>query len=253
MSPEDARFRLPESDVHLWIARSDDVRDPATLARYSAMMSADEHVRHDRFVFDKDRHQFLVTRGMIRTLIGRYLDVDPAGCAFEADPYGRPALVHPPGAGLAFNISHTTGLVACVFARDAEIGVDVEDASRPVEPGLARRFFSPDEADALEGVAEQARPARFYEYWTLKEAYVKARGMGLSLPLDGFSMRLDTRPVGIRFTDAIDDDPRTWQFAQFTPGPRYQLAVALRRHGPDRSILVRDFDSGALSRPSVRV
>lgn len=241
MGLEDARFRLAPDEVHVWIAHSDDVRDPATLARYAAMMSADERARHDRFVFEKDRHQFLVTRGAIRTLIGRYLDVDPAGCAFEADRFGRPALVRPPGAELAFNISHTAGLVVCAFAREPEIGVDVEDASRASEPGLARRFFSPDEADALEGLPDRQRAARFYEYWTLKEAYMKARGMGLSLPLDGFSMRLDAHPVTIRFTDAIDDDPRTWQFAQFTPSPRHRLAVAVRRRGSDRAILVREF------------
>lgn len=230
-----------DDDVHLWYVFSDEVRDPATLAAYAALMAPDERARHDRFVFEKDRHQFLVTRGVIRTLLGRCLGVDPADCAFEADRYGRPRLVHPAGAPLGFNISHTRGLVACVLARGGEIGVDVEDASRPIDPGLPRRFFSPDEADALDALPDDARPARFYEYWTLKEAYMKARGMGLSLPLDGFSMLADTTPVGIRFTDAIDDDPRTWQFAQFTPGPRYRLAVALRRRGPDRAILVREF------------
>ena len=222
--------------------RSDEVRDPGVLERCAALLTADERARHDRFVFARDRHQFLVTRGTIRSLVGRYLHVDPAACRFEADRYGRPSLTHPPGAPLAFNISHTAGLVACAIARDGEIGVDVEDTTREVSPDLPRRFFSSEEAEALEALPEPARKARFYEYWTLKEAYIKARGMGLSLPLDGFSMRLeDGRPPRIRFTSALQDTPERWQFAQFRPTPRHCLAVAVRRHGPDRAIRLREF------------
>ena len=228
---------LADDDVHVWLVFSGEVRDPAVLGRYAALLAPDERARHDRFVFEKDRHQFLVTRGVVRTLLGRYLDVDPAACVFVADQYGRPALSHPSGSEIAFNISHTRGLVVCAIAREPEIGVDVEDASRGVGPDLARRFFSPSEADALDRLDEPARTARFFEYWTLKEAYIKARGMGLSLPLDGFSMawRDDGSPC-IRFTSAIEDDPEAWQFAQFRPGPQYQMAVAVRRRERDHAI-----------------
>jgi 4'-phosphopantetheinyl transferase len=233
---------LTDDVVHLWYVLSDAVTDPALLARYAALMAPDERARHDRFVFQKDRHQFLVTRGTIRTLIGRVLGVDPADCVFAADAYGRPALRHPPGAPLAFNISHTRGLVVCALARAREIGVDVEDLQRPVSHDLARRFFSASEADTLDCLPEPARTARFYDYWTLKEAYIKARGMGLSLPLDGFSMLVDGGgPPSIRFSAQIDDDPATWQFARFSPARRYCGAVAVRRRGADVAIQVREF------------
>ena len=232
---------LGQDEVHLWYARSDEIRDAATLERFAALMAPEERARHDRFVFEKDRHQFLVTRGMVRTLVGRYLSVDPAACAFVANQYGRPSLSYPEGTPLSFNISHTAGLVVCAFAHEPEIGVDVEDASRAIEgPELARRFFSPDEAEALDGLPEAERPARFFDYWTLKEAYIKARGMGLSLPLDGFSMQLDAARPGIRFTPAIDDDPETWQFVRLRPTPRHVLAVAVRRRHRDRAIDVRE-------------
>jgi len=225
----------------VWYVRSDEVRDAATLERFASLMAPEERARHDRFVFEKDRHLFLVTRGAIRTLVGRYLDADPAACAFVADRYGRPSLSHPSGSGLEFNISHTAGLVACAFAREPEIGVDVEEAIRTVEPELARRFFSPEEAGALDALPEDARRTRFFDYWTLKEAYIKARGMGLSLPLDGFTMQIGTDAASIRFAPSIDDDPSTWQFAQFTPTPRHRLAVAVRRRGRDRGIRLREF------------
>jgi len=206
------------------------------------MLAPDERARRGRFVFEKDRHQFLVTRGMIRTLVGQYLDVDPAACRFAADRYGRPSLTHPAGRPLAFNISHTAGLVTCAIARDGEIGVDVEDTTRDVTPDLPRRFFSPDEAAALEALPEPARKVRFYEYWTLKEAYIKARGMGLSLPLDGFSMLLEAgAPPRIRFTSTLEDAAENWQFAQFRPTPRHCLAVAARRRAGDRIIRLREF------------
>lgn len=222
--------------------RSDDVRDPAVLARSAAMLTAEERARGDRFVFAKDRHQFLVTRATIRTLTGRYLGVDPAACRFEADRYGRPSLTHPDGAAFAFNISHTAGLVACAIARQGDLGVDVEDTGREVNADLPRRFFSTAEADALDALPAVERQVRFYEYWTLKEAYIKARGMGLSLPLDGFSMLLDgLGPPRVCFLPSLPDDPASWQFAQFRPTPRHCLAVAVRRRGVDRAIHLREF------------
>ena len=228
-------------DVHLWYVLSDGVRDTGTLERFAALMAPEERARHDRFVFEKDRHQFLVTRGVIRTLIGRYLGVDPADCAFVANEYGRPSLSRPADTGLAFNISHTNGIVVCALAREPELGVDVEDASRATGLELARRFFSADEADALDALPRDERPGRFFDYWTLKEAYIKARGQGLSLPLDGFSMQLAAGgPLSIRFSTTIDDEAATWQFAQFRPTPRHRLAVAVRRRGGDRAIQLRE-------------
>jgi 4'-phosphopantetheinyl transferase len=237
----DAPESLGKGEVHIWYVLSDEVRDPAVLARCRALMTPDEHARHDRFVFEKDRHQFLVTRGMIRTLVARYLGIAPAECVFETNHYGRPSLCGPAAAALGFNISHTKELIACALARVAEIGVDVEHAGRAVGLALARRFFAPSEANALAALPEAARSERFFDYWTLKEAYIKARGMGFSLPLDGFSIRLDAGgPPRIEFAAAVDDDPASWQFAQFRPTPAHRLALAVRRRGPDLSIRVRE-------------
>jgi 4'-phosphopantetheinyl transferase len=247
VTPTDA---VPEHDVHLWTLFSDAVADAALLDQYASWLAPEERARHDRFVFAKDRRQFLITRGMIRSLVASYLAADPAACAFESDRYGRPSLTQPPGSGFAFNLSHTAGLIVCAIAREPEIGVDAEDASRGVDPELHRRFFSPAEADALDALPEAERPSRFFEYWTLKEAYIKARGMGLSLPLDGFSMDLRSdRPPCITFTSAIDDAAETWQFAQVRPGPRHYVALAVRRSAArDRAIHLREFPASGLSR-----
>lgn len=233
---------LPDDAVHVWYVHSDEVRDEALLRRYVDVLSPDERARHARFVNDTDRHQFLVTRGTIRSLVGRYLGVEPGDCAFESDRYGRPSVSRPVDAAFGFNLSHTRGLVACAVARISEIGVDVEDTSRRLERDLARRFFSAAEADALDALPPPARAARFFEYWTLKEAYIKARGLGFSLPLHTFTMRIEEgQPPRIRFADPAHDAADTWQFAQFRPTARHALAVAVRRRGSDRTIRIAEF------------
>lgn len=236
---------LSAREVHVWYVLSDDVSNARVLSRYAAMMSPEERARHDRFVFAKHRHQFVVTRGVVRTLLGRYLAIEPAACAFVANHYGRPAVVPgPSGRRVEFNVSHTNGLVACAIARVPEVGVDVEDIGRAL-PGcdIAARYFSATEARTLSDMPHAARTSRFFDYWTLKEAYIKARGMGLSLPLNGFSMHLDDGgPPRISFAATIDDDSSSWQFAQFDPTPTHRLAVAVRRHGPDLTIRVHEFD-----------
>jgi 4'-phosphopantetheinyl transferase len=228
--------------VDVWYVFSDEVRDPQILERYAALMTPDERARRDRFVFPRDRHQFLVTRGLLRTLIGQYLQTDPAGCAFESNAYGRPSLSGPAALTLGFNLSHTREVIAYAMAGVPEIGVDVENVERTTASAdLARRFFSPSEADALDALPPSERPSRFFDYWTLKEAYIKARGLGLSLPLDGFSMQLDPgEPPRIRFAASIDTEPESWQFAQFNPSPRHRLAVAVRRRGGDLPIRIRE-------------
>jgi 4'-phosphopantetheinyl transferase len=239
-------FALAADQVHVWYVFSDGVTDAGLLQRYAAMMSPDERARHERFMFVKDRHQFLVTRGVLRTLLARYTGAEPRACAFASNAYGRPALMG--GATVDFNVSHTRGLVACAIARVPEVGVDVEDIERGAfSRDIARRYFSAAEADALDAVPEAARVSRFFDYWTLKEAYIKARGMGLSLPLDGFSMHPAAGgPPRIRFTATIEDDPQSWQFEQFEPSARHRLAVAVRRRGADLAMRFRELEVEAL-------
>lgn len=233
---------LNAGTVHVWYVFSDLVDDQRVLERYAAMMSNEESSRRDRFVRAADRHQFLVTRGMLRTLLARYLETEPTELLFTIDRYGRPSLARP-SSSIEFNLSHSGGLVACAFAQVPEIGIDVEDIERSsVSPDLARQFFSAVEAAALEAVPIPDRLSRFFDYWTLKEAYLKARGTGLMLPLDGFSVQIESgKPAQVRFTAAIDDDPASWQLVQFDPSRRHRLAVAVRRRGADLAVNFREF------------
>lgn len=238
-------MNLQPDDVHVWYVFSDRVTDAGVLRRFAGMLTPDEATRRDRFVFDRDRHQFLVTRGLVRTLVSHYVGISPADCAFTTNRHGRPSLAHlPPGVSLNFNLSHTSGLIACALTLEREVGIDVEDIERNrVDDGVPGRFFSPAEAAALASLPAAERHARFFDYWTLKEAYIKARGMGLSLPLDGFSLHLDPPDTPrISFAASIDDDPASWQFVQSRPSARHRLAVAVRRHGSDLPVRVEEFN-----------
>ncbi|AUX24198.1 4'-phosphopantetheinyl transferase [Sorangium cellulosum] len=218
--------------AHLWYVFSDAVRDEALLAAYHRLLSPDEAERQARFLFAENRHEYLLTRALVRSVLSRYARVAPEAWSFVRNEYGRPQIAGPPGAPpLRFNLSNTRGLIACLVAMDRDVGVDVEDTGRASSTvDIADRFFSPAEVRALHAQPEAARRARFFEYWTLKESYIKARGMGLAIPLDHFSFHLDDGPsIGISFDPRLADDRAAWQFALYRPSAQHMMAAAIRR------------------------
>lgn len=155
-----------------------------------AQLSADERSRHDRFRQASDRRDFALAHALLRRSLSACGDRAPHEWTFTTAAHGKPALAH--DVGLAFNLAHTDGLVACCVGRDAALGIDVEKIGRRVDARtLAERFFSPVEVDEIERCPEPLRQTRFIEIWTLKEAYVKAIGDGLAHPLDRFAFHFD--------------------------------------------------------------
>ena len=216
------------------MVRPERVRDEALLSGYDALLSDDEQAKCRRFRFDKDRHCCLVTRALLRTTLSRYTDVPPGAWRFVLNPHGRPEIDAPREARwLKFNLSHTNGLVVCLVARERAIGVDVEDRERGGRLlDVAERFFSPSEAAALRALPENEQLDRFFLYWTLKESYIKARGMGLAIPLSQFSF--DIGPgITVRFDPRLGDDPESWQFTALGVGRRHAVAAAFRRCSGD--------------------
>jgi 4'-phosphopantetheinyl transferase len=222
---------IPRGEAHLYFALEDQIREPALLAAYEALLTPEERARKQRYYFEKNRHEFLLTRALVRTVLSRYAPVRPSAWAFSANEWGCPAIATPEGAGLRFNLSNTKGLVCCLVATDRDVGVDVEDTEREGDTvSIADRFFSPTEVAELHSLPEERRRARFFDYWTLKEAYIKARGMGLAIPLDHFSFLLASeRPIGIAFDPLLPDDPASWQFEQIRPTSSHLISLAIRR------------------------
>jgi len=237
---------LPAGEVHVYYAAAERLLNPEGRTRLAAVLDEQEQQRRERFVFAKDQDLFLVAHGVLRHILSEYLAGKPHQWRFDSNHYGRPEIANsPPGPRLRFNLSHTAGMVVCAVAWERELGVDVEDAQRVVEvEALAPRFFSPQEAQELLALAPSRRQQRFFDYWTLKEAYIKARGMGLSLPLEQFTFHLAAeRPIAISFAPPLDDDPARWQFAQHQLEPTFKIAVAAERYGGEQlSIRYKPFE-----------
>lgn len=242
-APDPGGMSLGEDEVHVWYAWTDRCLAEGRSEFYRGLLTADERARMERFAFDYLKREFLVTRALCRLTLSRYADVDPRTWRFEANRYGRPEISHPQlSVPMRFNLSNARSLIACVVTAGVDAGVDVEETDRGGETvSIADRYFSPSEVRALLALPPAQQPTRFFEYWTLKESYIKARGMGLSLPLEQFSFELDAERIGIGFDPRLNDRPERWQFALFRPSPRHLLAVGVRRPGQsDLPIVIRE-------------
>ena len=233
---------LPPDEVHVHYLLPEAIVDPRLLAAYDAWLTPEERARRDRYRFDRSKREYLLTRALVRSTLSRYANVAPAAWTFTQNQWGCPSVADPAHAHLRFNLSNTRGLIACAVTRGLDVGVDVEDTSRDTETvGIADRFFSPREVEALRAQPAEAQRARFFEYWTLKEAYIKARGMGLAIPLDQFSFLLDDGPpIRVAFEPELGDDAATWQFEKLPLSPAHTTSAAVRRgHGPDLRFVTR--------------
>lgn len=234
---------LPFNAVHVDLLHTGNADALANLDAYKQLMTPDEHDRMARFVFEKDRRSFLLTRALVRTMLSRYAPVAPSAWRFITNVHGRPEILDRAAnvPDLRFNISHTNGLIACAVTIGREVGVDVEHVGRQLMHDIAGRHFAPAEVTDLRSLPEDEQHTVFYDYWTLKESYIKARGFGLALPLGDFAFKLNPpAPPTISFEPALEDDPATWQFLQEWPTPTHRLALAVRRDGSDLPVRIRE-------------
>lgn len=218
--------------IEVWYARPELVADAESVARCRARLSSDDLARIGRPALDEERHDRLVAWSLVRVTLSRHAEVAPEAWRFRETEHGRPEIAGPAGAPpLRFNLSHTTGLIACAVTLADDLGLDVEDLRRRADiEKLAKRFFARSELASLERRDDERRRRGFFEYWTLKEAYLKARGAGISLPLAevAFDVPPDGAPA-VSFGPAIGDDPAAWQFANLRVTPDHLAAVAIRR------------------------
>lgn len=214
-------------------------------------LSDAERERAARFHHLSDRWEFVLGRLMARHLLSARAGVPAAEFRFAENAHGRPEIAHPPlDRPLRFNLSHSGGIVACVVGEAHQIGVDVERLDRPaIDPRVIRRYCSEPEQAALAGMPDALRHERFLALWTLKEAYVKARGTGLTLPLRRISFDLGVKGAGGVNFNGVDDESR-WMFAHTRLEPRHLLAVAAEREpGVEAALRLRTFapeDAGLL-------
>lgn len=220
---------LPQNEVHVWRAKLD--LGSIDLEHAEASLSSDERARAARFHFLKDQLRYVAARGTLRMIMARYIDRAPAQFEFCYGPFGKPELApgHNPD-GIRFNLSHSQGLALYAITRDHEIGVDLESVRANIAwEDIARRYFAPREVEALRSVPASSRAGAFLNCWTRKEAFVKARGEGLSLPLDQFEVSVAPgEPARLLRTTGDPQEASQWSFQQLEPAPGFVAAIAVR-------------------------
>src|SRR5262245_32355592 len=221
---------LKTGDTHVWYLWPEHVTDTERLEFHAQILSNEERARGNAFRFESDRHSHILTRVFLRTLLSRYTSVEPRDWEFSRNRHGKPVVSGPAGAPhIGFNISHTKGLIAGVFAWNPAIGIDVEMFRQSVdELQIAHNYLSPAEYSALCRLESSDRRRRFLEYWTLKEAYVKAQGVGISSNLTAFTFHIDEERARISFDPDNPEDPGLWKFRLLKPSPDYTVAIAVK-------------------------
>ncbi len=213
-----------------WLAVDD--RPLRELAEFLALLDASEQARAARFHFEHDRRSYILAHALTRLLLSSRSNLPPQAWRFQTGRYGKPQIaVDGEAAMLRFNLSHTRGMVAVAVARGWDVGIDVERIENGrLSPDLATKTFAPAEAEYLSQLPLGAQTEAALTLWTLKEAYIKSTGLGLSCPLDAFAFTLD--PLGIRFMPPVIDDPASWLFRTLKPSLHFVLALAVRSAQP---------------------
>lgn len=232
-------------EAHLYLAVTDEWTRSGGLERALRLLSPEESERYGRFRFAAPARAFATGRALARQVLSLYADAAPADWRLEPDEHGRPRIAAPPGTGLELNLSHDDRLVACLVTGGAACGVDLESVARRVDPlRIAGHSFGEEEQRDLAGRAGADLRRRFFAYWTLKEAYLKARGRGIAMRMDSalFHFPTDDLPGRIGFACAprAADDPHCWQFALYRADDDRLVAVALRRRGGE-DLAIRSF------------
>jgi len=220
--------------MRIWLAEVPARFDTALEQAYLALLDEPEHAQLGRLRFDALKRRYLLTRVLVRTVLSGHAPVAPEAWRFAQNAYGRPFIADPPPAAkpLRFNVSHTEALVVLVLAEGREVGIDVECTRRHAPLDVAQRFFSHAESAELMQLPPARQVARFWDLWTLKESYIKARGMGLSLPLDAFTFSFDGARLALAVESRIAEPERSWHFWQFALPGDHLLALCAQRLGP---------------------
>jgi 4'-phosphopantetheinyl transferase len=218
---------LANDEVHVWRVSLD--QPQSRLRSLRETLAPDEQVKAERFYFQEDRDRFIVARAVLRAILGSYSGLDPSRLCFRYNSYGKPILSQGRiNSDLRFNLSHSHELALLAVSRGRELGVDVESI-RPelAAASIADRFFSPPEVAMLHALPAHLQTEAFFNCWTRKEAYIKARGEGLSLPLDKFDVsKAPPEPILILESTRSRRDSR-WSLVELAPGAGYAAALVV--------------------------
>ena len=216
---------LSEGEAHIW--RADLELDDCFQSSFLKLLSPDEIDRSLKFRFAKDKRNYIVARGILRSLIGKYLDINPSQISFQYNEFGKPSIAD--NNHLHFNISHSKNLALFAFTNKLNVGVDVEFVNPDIEvKDIAANFFSANEIVKLLALPQKQQTLSFFNCWTRKESFIKAVGEGLSFPLDKFEVSLEPdSPAQLLATDWDPKDVSKWSLYSMTPGANFVGSLAI--------------------------
>lgn len=225
-------MNLATSEIHVW--RIDLKIHEEAVQRFRGFLSLDEKERAARFFFEPERRRFTVARGAMREILSRYLEIEPQNVKFSYGSRGKPELSPDINTlELKFNLSHSFDLALLAVARRFRLGIDIEFVNRDLaSEEIAARFLSGDEISALLALPHDQRVEAFLCCWTRKEAYVKALGGGLSVPLDSFSVAFDPGAAATLVrVEPFPEEVARWSMYNIVAGPEYRAALVVEGHG----------------------
>ena len=245
------KLTLANNEIHLWMTKPEELLgNDELLTTYATLLTSKETAKQQRYKFAKDRHDALITRAFIRDLLSYYADIAPQDWQFEKGEKDKPEIINCP-LPLRFNISHTKNLIICAVTLEDDIGCDVENTGRSNDVlAIAERYFSPTESKELFALPVAQQRNRFFDYWTLKESYIKAWGLGLAIPLKDFSFNINDTvqkhndlftikaDISLSFAEHRVDEPRIWRSWLVYPTTamdekqEHRIAISLRSKKP---------------------
>ncbi len=224
-------------EAHVWLCEP--VSSPA--AGHERWLNDEEQARYGRIRTPEGRRQYLSGQVLLRQVLSRYHPLPELAWRFSRGPHGRPEIANDIPLRLRFNLSHTAGLVGCVVALDADCGLDIEHQDRDCNPALAGRILTPCEQTAFALLGESVRNRALLEHWTLKEACLKALGLGLSGGIANCGFAFDAareKIISAEFTPAITERAEDWQFEILRHPTGHLLALALHRGAAEKLHIV---------------
>jgi 4'-phosphopantetheinyl transferase len=223
-------IEITEDEAQVWRASLD--QDAKVIANLAALLSQDERQRAVRYHRPVDRDRFIVGRGILRMVLSAYLALAPGQLQFTYNEYGKPAVSDDQNdRALNFNLSHSAGLALYAFTRGRVVGIDIEYIREDFATlDIAEHFFSKDEVRSLKAAPACLRAEAFFNCWSRKESYIKAIGMGVSYPLDGFTVSLapDVAPALLK-VDADEREPTRWQMYEIKAGEGYAASLIVEK------------------------
>ena len=226
-------LQLNDHRVDVWLINPNDFIDSQLLSQYHHLLSLDEKQRLDKYIYPEDRHDALITRAFVRTLLSCYTSgehyVAPEQWCFKRGDKGKPEIINAPFP-LRFNLSHTKGLIACAVTLSVDVGIDVEYILRKTSYlKVADHKFAPKEIAELNSQPIDNQRSRFFDYWTLKESYIKAVGGGLSIPLDRFCFNIESyQHISMCFDQPSKEISNHWQNWLFDASVNHRLGLSVK-------------------------